>query len=526
MDLFTFFAGGFDMTERLNRPTAARPPIAALLAAALALGAAAAPASASLIWDANPGVAGAQDGSGTWNTTNDNWWDGTTNVAYSGGQASFGAGAAGAYTVTLENNFTGQSALTFTTSGYTLQGDATRRTLSNTGRYDIVVASGVTATLGDNLTVTSSGAGNPNVAIGGAGTLNLASGAIVSGTGTNGQVHVGEAGSGKRATVNVQSGATLSSARIIRFREATVNINGTVTAATTGSNNAFILGQDSTGTDLTNVTVLNVGAGATVTATTTDASRPGIQFSTNALHSGGILNLNGGTLTTSAIRAHPDAVTDDRRRQLNFNGGELIVASNAAEAQRLNFIGGFRSDDGHHRASILAGGANINTNGFNDVTITSALFGSEGGDLTKLGGGTLILAAQNTYDGDTVINAGGVTLASTGALRFFIEDAGVSNRVTGTGSVTVDGTFMLDVSALTDEVGTWDLVNVATLNETFGDTFGVAFVDGPAFDDVGGGVYTSGDWSFDTATGNLTLIPEPASLALLGLGGLLMLRRR
>ena len=77
-----------------------------------------------------------------------------------------------------------------------------------------------------------------------------------------------------------------------------------------------------------------------------------------------------------------------------------------------------------------------------------------------------------------------------------------------------------------DAAGTWNLVDVGTLTETFGATFNLAFVGGPTFTDNGGGNYTSGDWTFTTADGNLTLIPEPASLALLAIGGLSMIRTR
>ena len=41
-------------------------------------------AQANPTWDATTGTTGAQDGAGTWNTSNTNWWNGSANVNYLG----------------------------------------------------------------------------------------------------------------------------------------------------------------------------------------------------------------------------------------------------------------------------------------------------------------------------------------------------------------------------------------------------------------------------------------------------------
>ncbi len=152
---------------------------------------------------------------------------------------------------------------------------------------------------------------------------------------------------------------------------------------------------------------------------------------------------------------------------------------------------------------------------------------SGAGGLTQNGPGRTVLSGDNTYTGNTTVSQGTLTLASTGELRFKIQDANASNRLLGSGTANLDGLFRLDVSALTDTTGTWNLVNVGTLAETFGGTFNLAFVGGATFTDQGGGTYTSGNWTFTTSDGNLTLIPEPATMALLALGGVgVLLRRR
>jgi len=130
--------------------------------------------------------------------------------------------------------------------------------------------------------------------------------------------------------------------------------------------------------------------------------------------------------------------------------------------------------------------------------------------------------------GDSVINVGTLNLSNGGESSFKIGNSNLSNGFDGSGTVNFDGLFRLDISTLTDTTGTWNLVNVGSLTETFGGTFGLAFVGGPSFTHTGGGNYSSGDFSFSTNTGDLVLIPEPGTLALLLISGaaVLLFRRR
>ena len=80
--------------------------VAATVAAVLACGVASNVRATSLTWDANTGVGGAQNGAGTWKTSNNNWWDGAANVSWNNAtpdQATFGSTA---YTVTLGETIT------------------------------------------------------------------------------------------------------------------------------------------------------------------------------------------------------------------------------------------------------------------------------------------------------------------------------------------------------------------------------------------------------------------------------------
>ena len=78
--------------------------------------------AATLTWDANTMTAGAQDGSGTWDTTTADWLDGANDVVWPNttDHDVLGARTAGTYTLPLGTVNAG--ALNFTQSGYTLTG--------------------------------------------------------------------------------------------------------------------------------------------------------------------------------------------------------------------------------------------------------------------------------------------------------------------------------------------------------------------------------------------------------------------
>lgn len=229
------------------------------------------------------------------------------------------------------------------------------------------------------------------------------------------------------------------------------------------------------------------------------------------------INLNGGTLAANNIASH---FTTDLHSEsaINFNGGTLrarqengtFIANNVNRATVLN---------------VLNGGAVIDSNGFN-IDIAGAFVNNGTGGLTKSGGGILTLAGVNTYVGDTTISAGTLDLTSTSESRFNIADASASNGFEGAGTVNFNGLFRLDTTGLTETTGTWNLVNVGT--QTFGGTFGLSFMDNTAFSNNNDGTYSSGNYTFSTLSGDLVLIPEPGTLALVGiaLGSLLLFRRK
>ena len=94
--------------------------------------------------------------------------------------------------------------------------------------------------------------------------------------------------------------------------------------------------------------------------------------------------------------------------------------------------------------------------------------------LTKVGTGTQTLSGANSYTGNTNVSAGTLELAATGVLKFIPTLNGVSNSLGGTGTVLLKGSFNIDLTAASTTSGnTWNLVDVANLNETFDASFTV-----------------------------------------------------
>ncbi len=341
---------------------------------------------AALTWDADPGSDGPQDGSGTWMTGGTGWWDGSANVNWTSGDvATFGAGTDGNYTITVEGPITSATPLTFNNSGYTLSAEsATTITLGGT----ISVAAGKFATVGTNVEASRSGAWT----LSGPGTLNI------SGSGSRVGTTAGTSSTiGGGATVNVFTNGTLFCGNSIQMSGvsggSTLVVDGG-TVSVGGSIGSMIV--NSSGSGSATLTLKNGG-----TLSTVSKSSGGLRFGSSTTTGWGVLNLDGGTLTTARIFENTASISSTN----NFNGGvlqALIGTSHAAD-----FMTGL------DRANVRDGGAIIDPNG-QDITIPQALLHSDisgdnaiDGGLTVIGSGTLTLTGANTYTGPTKITDGG-----------------------------------------------------------------------------------------------------------------------
>jgi autotransporter-associated beta strand protein len=405
----------------------------------------------------------------------------------------------------------------------------------------------------------------------GASLLRIASGSVSVAPGAGTYINIADNASAT-ATLEITGGSTtfsLANVRMMVGNKGTGTLqvsSGTLTV--TGGNPIYVGGdqQFSTNTAVGTLTVSGglmevTGSGAFVIGHS-GTGNPG---------SSGTLNLDGGELRTIRPITRSGAVGT-----VNFNGGRLVpLASSTTFLQGLT-------------AANVLGGAVIDTNGF-DITIGQALLGTGTGGLAKSGAGTLRLTGASTYTGPTGVAAGrllvdgsllgatsvsvlsaatlggsgtiagavavlGGTLspgASPGALSIASLSLDASSttlmEITGTtagsqydqvvlsGSVAYGGGMVLDLSQTFADSTTFDLFkdftsfsgNLASLTSVGSAYNGVTFTRA-------GDVWTSTQsggqtLEFSQATGVLIVVPEPASMAAVGLAAVAALaagRRR
>jgi fibronectin-binding autotransporter adhesin len=209
----------------------------------------------------------------------------------------------------------------------------------------------------------------------------------------------------------------------------------------------------------------------------------------------------GMNVSGSGIPAGATIASIDSASQVTLNASANIAAGTGVTARF-----------GYASRTLTLAGANTGANMIGGILQDSAN-GADGGvtpgvlSLVKSGAGAWVLGGTNSYTGNTTINGGTLTLASTGALRFRIEDAS-NTRLSGTGNAVLNGTLLIDIDGLTSAPTSkaWNLVDVTNLTETF-NLAGVAFSGGGAFTPSGPGSWKRDRWCFDEATGNLWIPP-------------------
>ncbi|NDD14309.1 MAG: hypothetical protein EB072_17130, partial [Betaproteobacteria bacterium] len=244
----------------------------------------------------------------------------------------------------------------------------------------------------------------------------------------------GTAAIGGSLTIN--SGATLRTDAANQLNSQLVTVNGTFNM--NGQNQTFALA--GSGTVTNNAILTNNNAGTDTFSGKLTSSGALVKTNTGTLIlSGGSNDYSGattvgqGTLAVSANNAlgtTAAGTTVSSAGTLDFQN----VTYSTAEAVTNNG-GTIATTTG---TSTFAGGVTLGGNGIFNITGTQLIQsgvitdGANTYGITKNGGGTLVLTADNTFDGNTTISAGTVLAANSGALG-----------ASGTVSVTAGGRLQL-----------------------------------------------------------------------------------
>ena len=372
---------------------------------------------------------------------------------------------------------------------------------SGTTSGNVILAGTAGATKTTSGTVTLSGANTYT------GTTTLSAGTLqlgVNGVGSVGAVTSGPVGTGILAL----NGGTLSaSGTSSRTLFNAVTIGGNVTLGN-GANTGvlvFSAGVDLSGDGRTLTTASNVDFDGVVSNGSIIKDGSGV-LKLNAANTFNGLTISGGTVSIGGGSALSTGT-------LTLNGGSISSATAVSRsiANLVNFTGnaGFGGDG----TGTLTLSANADLGG--DIrTLTTAVDTTfsgiiSNGGINKTGASTLTLSGANTYTGTTTISQGRLQLATTGSLRFVIGSSGVNNAVNGTGSNTMNGQFVFDLTgATTNTNATWTIV-AASLNPTYGTSFSVAGF-------IGDGL---GNWTKETNGVRYIFSQSSSVLSVQSLGG-------
>ncbi len=457
--------------------------------------------SASAITDTWIGVGGA-GGSGNWDLTSPNWNDGTTaGVVFANGND-----------VVFSNNAGGTITVVGTVSPASTLFSAT------TGNH-ILAAGGIVSGTGPLI---KSGTGelqirNVNSFTGkttiNAGTLRI--------TGTVGLTNAGVDGPlgapvGADATIDLFNGSTLltgnTEPRINQATDRPLNLAGigagTVSLRVNDNDTRFTFGSvtaSGTGAKTLALFMGNFGNGDRESVIFTggipnasDGSPTSLTVSFNTGNSAHLSLVGANTFTGSISAVNANAGLNSVS---TLTVGGLFTGPNAANGLAPENVRGTGSLGGGNYPSAISLGAKtvLNYRSTNNQTLAGVISGA--GAVTVDGLSTVTLTNSNTYTGNTTVGSGSsLVLPSSAGMTLAVTNS-AATKITGAGTATLDGTFTIDLSAVTNATGSWTLVDTAS--KSFGASFSVAgftqssdvwtFVSGPK------------TWTFTEGTGVLSL---------------------
>jgi hypothetical protein len=273
--------------------------------------------------------------------------------------------------------------------------------------------------------------------------------------------------------------------------------------------------------------IVQINQGGTGDLSRYDISGGSLSASTRVdVNTNGVLNLRGGSITTSALNVYGNGAANLTGGTLNMNGtltANGTVTINGGTIAR-NIAGVTTTIAGTGAIKMLSGSYALTGGAATDVVqINTALFEISGGAVNlsgqvRLGAGAEIKIIGN----DATIQFGRLNNqgAQTGTIRFVFDEDGVST-VNSAGYINLSAsTIIVDGSAFTGEAGSFDLFKGTTLS-------GLALTDNISVSGFGsyGGAYVTQD--ADSGLVQLTVIPEPATVGLfiVASAGLMILRR-
>lgn len=307
------------------------------------------------------------------------------------------------------------------------------------------------------------------------------------------------------AGTNTYTGATTVKAGTLRFATPAALYNSTA-AAWTATNLVVAAG---------GTAAFNVGGTVGFTAAQIlTLSRLGTT-TTNGFASGSYIALDttaaGGTFTYGSVLANSNAGANTLGLTKMGAGTLVLSQANTYTGATTISAGTLQLGSGGTTGSLASGSVIVNNgilafNRSNAVTqgthFSNAITGA--GGIVQAGSGTLTLTGSNTYAGDTTVSAGTLVLNAGAGLQFVVTDFS-NNRIAGTGTLTLNGGFSIDTTAVTVTSGSWQLVQVETLGESYGAGFAVLGTGWMQAANVWTRVDGLQTWTFNEATGVLAL---------------------